>query len=605
MADATIATPNGQQTTTVINTAREAAVAAGGDPYKAAPTDFSVANTPAESPSSSSSIIMSQNGAKATDAGAAAVNGTAPAPNADVAGKIASGLTGLGYNVDSGSVQSLLDAGYDPNTVTNLLIGKSQADDAKAAADKEEAQQASTYQAELSAQNADYGAALGQLKTDRSNALNTATAQLASLNSSGGKGSDADAFMSHINDQYDVAENQLTLQGEQARDALDAGNTQAYQSIQQQMSQTIAGVKTNIQNLLSAATGNQTQQSQFAQTQYNTSLSTLTPDSPLGSLNDSSGAPVTDPSQLSAAQKSAFESSSAYQQGTKAGLSPQAILGDVQNAIKTSKASLAQSQLQEKTNNDIARAQIAMFVAQTNAADKEAAAISAGTIANSTGGGPYLAAMNAIAPDLSKAQNTTLADSLAASLSGGDTKTAKTTLTNAVLKGLPTSDQSMYGGLQEISGVVSKLRADIAALPKDQQTGFLTGNFQQIAEKVGQNPSPQLATINAEFQHIQKVYVRSVFGVRAAAAASGSSIFNSILPSITDTKSLNLSTLQGLLDTANDSLNSVVSSKISQDNFQAIYGDSGVLGTGTTTSATAPAAPTISNGVNLSLFNAK
>ncbi len=285
---------------------------------------------------------------------------------------------------------------------------------------------------------------------------------------------------------------------------------------------------------------------------------------------------------LSDAEKAAVMGQEAYSQGIKAGLEPQAVWNGIQNAAtaayKQQNIDRENRALAEKTQNDVVRAQIAMMNAQTNLASKQAGMADAAAIAAVPGGTDYLSAFHnaAAGGGHSKDLNSTVLSTLSDYISNGDFTNAKTALTNYVLAGAPTGTKTIVDGLQQVSGIVPSLIAKINALPADQRTGLLTGNIQDLATKLGKNPDPALQTLGAEFGHLQLIYNANVFGKRAV--VSNNPILNNLYPSIKDGASLNISTLQGLLNTANDTLNAEVKSKVGETPFSSIYGDSGVLG---------------------------
>ena len=138
------------------------------------------------------------------------------------------------------------------------------------------------------------------------------------------------------------------------------------------------------------------------------------------------------------------------------------------------------------------------------------------------------------------------------------------------------ADADTFTGLQALSSTLSGLKAKIAALPADQQTGFLNGNVNDIAAKYGQSTDPKLRTIGQEFAHLGVYYGKAIGGVRGAVSAAGSNgtVFQSLVPNIKEGKNLILSDIDGFNNTAADLVDNTVAAKIGQDTFSQIYGDS-------------------------------
>lgn len=540
----------------------------------------SVTQTDANRPSSSASVITNNN----TSSTISGAMGTQPAPTgpSTTATGLASSLSSQGINVDASSLQAYIDSGYTPSEAVQLAIQVSGINDAKTAASAATANEQTQYQQQLASENAQYGQSVNQLSTDRQNNLDTATAQLASLNSSGGISSDSSQFLSHINSQYDLAQQQLDLQAQQAKAALASGDAQAYSAIQANMANTISQVKTNVTNLLSSIQGNNVTAAQNATAEqdkavsaYQSNLVNLPQAQDLAALPSSYGS-------LTPAQKTQLEGTTAYQQGIKAGYTPQSILTDVQSAATSAYKQQSANTAAQNANTAVQRAQIEAFTAETNAANKVALSTDLSNMNSLPGGSAYSAAFQQALLSVGKGLKSDDINNASFIISGflqsGDTANASKALTNFILANKPATTKSIVSGLQDVSSYADKIKSQIAALPKDQQTAFINGTFQNIAEKFGQNPNPQLSEIGKEMGHLGLIYKAEVFGKRSA--ISNDATLQGLYPSITDTPSLNFATLDAMKGSANAILNGEVSSVINPDTFNAIYGDGGVLGTG-------------------------
>lgn len=561
--------PNGQVATPDSSTTQDqvrAAIAAGWSTTAPQPSD-------PNKPSSSANVPLS---AAANSAAQNAASTTLPGTPTAAAKSLANLASTFGMNVQAGDIQGLLDSnpGMTASDAFSLLQQGQGIKDAQTSAANQTAQQNNIYNAELAQQNSEYASQSATLNQDRTNARSTAAQQLAALNTSGGIGSDSGQFMSHIDAQFDLAGQQLTLQAQQAKAALDAGNAQAYQQIQANMANTIATVRANVSNLLNGIQASNVAQGQFQQqekdkatTAYRDTLTQL----PLSQADQMSSLP-SDWDKLSPSQQNTIQGTTAYQQGKSAGLSDQAILGDMRTL--SSSGSFAQQKIQ----NQAVQAQARLAIAQANLADKQAGTIDAATLATAPGGGDFLSAFQLAqaGTKMTAQQNSDTLSTIARFAQSGDLVHARQALTNYIFGSESSTVQSITSGLQDVSGYSDKLKAKISALPADQQSGFLQGNFADIAAKFGQNPDPQLKELGQEFGHLGLIYKAEVFGKRAL--VSNDSTLSNLFPTITDNNSLNWTTLTAMQNTANDILNGKVQSKIGGQLFQNIYGDGGVLG---------------------------
>lgn len=536
----------------------------------ASPAPATTIATPPQSdpsrPSSSASFTMNQNANSAVS--------NAQNPPANPSDTTISAISSAFPSLSADMLKSL-----DPTTLVNLALAADQKGQAAKDKSDAEARQQDQYRATMAQNNAAYAAARDQLKQDRENSVSTASAQLASLNSSGGIGSDSSQYIDHIHSMYDMAENQLQLQAEQAQAALDAGNSQAYEQISQNMSNTVSTITANVQNMLATIQGQKVQASQFAQTEqdkatttYSSMLQNLPQPDVLSNLPSDYGS-------LSKDQLSTLQNTSAYQQGIKAGMSPQAILSDIKAAATSSKVAIAKQNADEKAQNDAVRAQIAMFNAQTNAADKMAAAADAQRIAttnvstpNGGTGSDFLEAFKIAqnAGGHTKQENNDSLNNIADFLEAGKTDQAKQALQNYVLKGMPTADRQVAQGFMDVSGFAKEIQKELAALPADKQTGLINGKLNDVAEKLGQTTDPQLAQLKASVDHFKVAYTTLLAGRRGNSQYTN--MIGQLLPSTSDNPDLNAAKIAAIANTSDTFMRSAVGGIIGSDTYDKIYG---------------------------------
>ena len=316
-------------------------------------------NSPSNIPSSSATSV--QNATATSTLNATATNPTPPPNVAAQVSSIASSIAAMyptGSNIQSSDIEAQIQA--------KLNRGESLADiqeeltpDATDLANMRNdisenqqnlATQASSYQSTLAQNNASFAAAFQKMQIQQQNDI---AAQLGKLRSSGqANPANISAVTQMVNAQYAELNAQLTDQAAAAADQAATGNYDAVNKINASfdsvLSAGLAKIAANTQAITSKNATIEEQQATLAETaqnrattQYNTSLSLLTPDASEASLFNSSGNPIS-----GALTNPVFTNSSAYQLGTAAGLSPTAILSDMGNAIKTSKSSAKQESLQ-------------------------------------------------------------------------------------------------------------------------------------------------------------------------------------------------------------------------------------------------------------------
>lgn len=278
-----------------------------------------------------------------------------------------------------------------------------------------------------------------------------------------------------------------------------------------------------------------------------------------------------DPNNLSAQNLAVLKGTPGYNALISAGFTPADAVGYINSAAVGNKMSIAQT-----------KANISLTLEQLKLTEDQDAMVQSSVIANAPGGTAYLSAIQAAqaAGNYSASKNKATVQGLSDAVSSGDFNGAKNLVTNYVLSGGGSSSfTSALSSLKTVSGATAPLIARLKTLPISQQPGFWNGNIQSLATKLGQNPDPQLQQIGTELTHINAAYARALLGLRGAnTAAGGKGPFSDLLGSSKDSTSLTLTDLQAFNNTANDLLNSQVSSTIGQDNFNTIYGSGGVLG---------------------------
>lgn len=570
-------------------------------------------STPSNMPSSSASVNLNKTATAATQQ---AIN-PAPAanPNAAAASSISSILSKYGGpSVSASDIQGLLDNKYSLQDATTLLTGLASSKAASDAANQDEqnaqnARQAS-YDADLANQNATYAQESQQLATDRQNAIGAATQQLGAANSSA-ISSDNTGMISHIGSQYDMAQQTLTLQAQQAKAALDSGNATAYNAIVANMSNVRAQLNTNIQNLISGVSSNQTNEAAAASNEADKVAAQKTADQQksqgiadkeLQTITNESAPQLAalpnDTATFTPAQMATLQGTPGYSALISANLSPNDALGYIKNAATGNSQISKENALAEKTQTDTAKAQISLMNAQANDAyldaktkDLEITQANMQSVA-SVKGGAYMDALNTLGNNQTTAQGKQSLNTMAALAQGGDENGMKQNLVNDVTKTLPTADQGTFTGIYSTAVAAGSLMAKIQALPASQKAGIINGNIQDIATKFGQNPDPALQSVAAEAAHLSTLYKANVFGKRAVTSSIPG--LDSLLGSAKNNESLNVTDIQAFQSTANDVLGGLLQSKIGSDSYQKIFGDSGAMGT-----SAAPAASTSASDQSL------
>ena len=565
-------------------------------------------STPSNMPSSSASVNLNKTATAATQQ---AIN-PAPAanPNAAAASSISSILSKYGGpSVSASDIQGLLDNKYSLQDATTLLTGLASSKAASDAANQDEqnaqnARQAS-YDADLANQNATYAQESQQLATDRQNAIGAATQQLGAANSSA-ISSDNTGMISHIGSQYDMAQQTLTLQAQQAKAALDSGNATAYNAIVANMSNVRAQLNTNIQNLISGVSSNQTNEAAAASNEADKVAAQKTADQQksqgiadkeLQTITNESAPQLAalpnDTATFTPAQMATLQGAPGYSALISAGLSPNGALGYIKNAATGNSQISKENALAEKTQTDTAKAQISLMNAQANDAyldaktkDLEITQANMQSVA-SVKGGAYMDALNTLGNNQTTAQGKQSLNTMAALAQGGDENGMKQNLVNDVTKTLPTADQGTFTGIYSTAVAAGSLMAKIQALPASQKAGIINGNIQDIATKFGQNPDPALQSVAAEAAHLSTLYKANVFGKRAVTSSIPG--LDSLLGSAKNNESLNVTDIQAFQSTANDVLGGLLQSKIGSDSYQKIFGDSGAMGTSATPAASTSA----------------
>lgn len=458
---------------------------------------------------------------------------------------------------------------------------KTNTDNAQKNYDAENAAITLSYNANLATNNNQYNnlrqTLQNQYETDMKYAVESTT-QANPYGAAVGGDQSLKNYQKTITDKYNAQAADIEAKASAAASQLQAGEFEAFTKTQKELDDANASFAKDMftfkSNMLSEI--NKTQEFQAgekdkAQTAYRLSLTQLPQDKRLTDLPDNI-------SDLTPEQQSLLKNQTAYQQGIAAGFTPQSLLTDIKTSVASSFKQQKIDQDNTKLAIDATKAQIQANTATLDNALKTGKLLdmqiqqgqSAG-FQNHPLGNDFYQAIQSLNPK----SNDQIFTNISGLLTAGNTDGAKTALTNYIFANEPASTKSIINGLQDVAGYAQTLKDKIAALPKDQQTGLLAGNFQALSEKFGQSGNSQLAEIGREFGHLALIYKSEVFGKRAV--VSNDSTLSTLYPSIKDTSDLNFATFDAMTNTANEVLNGKVKAVLPAAQYQAIYGDNGVL----------------------------
>ena len=537
-----------------------------------------VTNSPAGSPASSAT-------GQQNVAGQNAINGVTnptPAPT-DPNVATAAAYQAKGINITADDIKNF---GLD-QAVTIAQEAKAEK---QAAADK--AQQLADQQASNLADLAENDAELAAAKAQVDQQMDTLGQQQTNKAADAGYGVSAvgtnqTGAASYVAAQKSYAYTQLENLANQKAAAIRSGNTKAIAAINDAYTKLISDTQSKLATDLASENQNTAARkasdeanaatiANRATSQYNTSLSNLTSASPLNGLFDSNGQPT-----AGALTNPAFTNSSTYQQGIAAGLTPQAILGDVQNAVKTSKAATAQQKLQDATTaetlkNTILENKIGNLQLEQTA--------SAGYTSNPLGS-TYSSAYNSITSygikdTVNPATGLTTHGSIGQALATGDVGSAKSMIQGLATQAAKKTDPNgltLYQGMTNVTNYFPTLQTDIAALPSYAAPGWQNGTLASIEGMLGTNqgktPADQEAInkVKDDITHITVAYTKMI---NTRPTAYLTNLIKGVLPNYSDISSLNagsISSFQGLTTSYGQSVFSDIVGGTS--NYNTIFGN--------------------------------
>jgi len=417
------------------------------------------------------------------------------------------------------------------------------------------------------------GELMRQLKTQQEGATSQMRALEYASNPYSATTSTTSANQTVLTKKFTELTNNLNSQYALAKQAISNGNIQGYNNIVSGMYKSLAANKASTNSLLDSIQKSQQQNQQFTQTMSDKYVDDYQTALTKNQYTSTQIQGMTDDQILASP---AGKIAALQQQTDGSPVDVKAIRSDLMSAQIANEKLANQT---AKTNSDIARAQILNAVSQANYYDKLSAQSDLATL-SSVGNGVYTTALRDIqnSSNMTKEKSATALQNLSATAATGSETALKNNIVSLALSSSAPADVSTYVGLQSVADSLNRVKAEIATLKPEEQTGFINGNIQDLASKFGQNPDPKLQTIGQELKHLSVYYAKAITGVRgAASAASGNSAFNSLVPSMKDSASLTMSDIQAFNNTANDILNGVVRSKL-PNSFDTIFPDGKVLG---------------------------
>jgi hypothetical protein len=175
----------------------------------------------------------------------------------------------------------------------------------------------------LARSNQQYGSLMKNLDKEFQNSLSVAKTQAAAINPYGSQSTSEMQYADTLSKNYTDAAKDLTDQARMAQEALELGEMEAYMSIQKNMQDSYAQLTEGLYSALSDIQTQKTQQEQFAVTtnlaQYDNYLATL------------KSVQTPNPNELKNMTPEQLFQTTFFQQGLKAGLSPNEIMKDLVN----------------------------------------------------------------------------------------------------------------------------------------------------------------------------------------------------------------------------------------------------------------------------------
>ncbi len=534
-------------------------------------------------PSSSASQILNTN----TDSALNAIkNPQQPTAMTDIQQYVASTL-GLGED---------FARQLDPASMAQFALQRNSQMSAEASAKKSEEFLQRQYDASLAQENAQYAQASKEIETHRQGAMSEGQRAAYAANPFAATSSAKGGYTDSINRKYDSLQGTLTLQAQQAKAALDAGNFEAYAKIQSSLEQTKQTGLANIQKFIQDYQKQEIQKDQFNTTQKNTWADNF--------LNQLSKIDYT-PEEIDARIKSgAIEKDPTFQAGLQAGYDKQGVIDAMKSgSIAASKLKLDQQKvLDAQIRAANSQAMIGTWSIQTDPGtgatfrvNSKTGAIEPISLADYQGTFGGAAVPESVSKTFLSGLQTintgggvTEKDKAAAysvigqALKSGNTQLAKTQLKNYAIGSMSQQSQDIYNGMNTVTSNLAMIRQDIKSLPANIQTDFISGNWEKGLEKVGTTNSTLLAKLKTEIEATKFAYTNQISGKQFTDAESKR--YAGVLPDISNEKSLNLAKMDGFLKIVNNTTDSVVRQRIGADTYNQIYGGGTAAKSGFTTS---------------------
>lgn len=428
---------------------------------------------------------------------------------------------------------------------------------------------------DLAAKDREWAAYQQKIETQRAGTLAMAKAGEAAANPYAASTSVGFGGEKNINATYDTLHKNMYDTYTAAQQAIRNGNAAAGEQLMASLNDQLAKNNTTLSSQLNQGR----QGTQFNQTfQQNEQIKNQTlADKELQTITENTANNILalpdNASQLTPDQEAVLTGTPGYNALIQSGMSKNDAMAYVKNAATSNKQILADKKLVMQNAN----LAISLQLKQASLLEKQAALADAQLISSTAP--EYQSAFNlasAAGGTINKETYQTNLSTLSSFIASGDMKSAKDLIVNYALSRGSATDIRFYSTLKGMPMLVDEIKTKVAALPASQRSGLLNGTYQQVAARLGQNPNPDLQRLGAELGHLQKNYITGAYGMRAA-SASGDSIFSGLFPNIRENQSLQFSTLEGLANTAKDTINSQIASRIGSEAYNKIFGTAGVF----------------------------
>lgn len=483
-----------------------------------------------------------------------------------------------------------------------------------------------SYDAQVASKNALYQQKFDQLKQDTQIAHQAWNALSGALNPYGHKTTSSNLVGYHdrLDQKAATLAASLTQQAQAADSELQAGRIQAYLNIQTQMNQQMKDFKQG------AAQEQQWMAAYMKQDQqYNETLKVQQGNQALTAANQAAdnfrqlltATVMPDEKAIDGmALSGELYNNPLFQEGQKAGYTPQAIIAIMKSgSLAAEKAASLEANRQAQVEIDNKRVDISQQNADTAVRNSEIAARNSQTAANraeqsanttgtltyesfdantgmynyrnnktgelksfpAAGGAPgantlsnSAAYTNTIGllrgsdqiPEKTKMQITT---NIMSAVNSGNEAQAKQAVIGAVKDALPSTSLDMFNGYETVASNLAMIKQDIANLPADQKTGFVSGNWTNALTKLGTTNSALKSKIETEIKAATQAYVNQISGKQFTDKERKA--YGEVMPSITKDQTLNTSTMEGFLSTVASTRAGLIKGTIGEQNYNAIF----------------------------------